>query len=268
MVDKGTQNFAVNYPGKCVVFNKEGKVQERYSDFHADYFFNDKLIQKGKQGAVKVVNAEDIELSILVKEVSSVDGYCLIQDYKGDFHFFTADLEKINKGEKLRRARYVGNGFITARSGSDVLLLSENMRKQLPKGAKVHGAFNSGYILVSSENESYYLNTSLENEFKRDYIDANPFKNGYAAVEEVSGWTIIDQKGFPKSLGAYSEIQPLGNNMFSTKKQALYGLYDSHGNQILPAEFQEINVLTNELIQGVREGTIFYFDRFGKPLNF
>ncbi|GEM_PF-2119202 len=269
LIDEETGDIAVNYIGKCEVLSADGKVIKRFSKFEADFFHNGFLIKKGKNSEIKTLTGETINFCFLIKEVEVFKGHgFLFKDYKNESHFYSSRLKQIGRDLHLRQARYVGNGFIQARVSGIPIILSEEKQLILAKGAKIHGDFCSGYLLLSEGLRYYYINANMENAFHRYYSDACPFKDDFASVKEKNGWTIIDKKGYPKSLGAYDKIDPVGNNLFVTKKQPLYGLFDAHGNEIIPVEFQEINVLNKNLIQCVKEGDIHYFDCSGKPILF
>ena len=65
----------------------------------------------------------------------------------------------------------------------------------------------------------------------------------------------------------FDEITAESPTIFSTPAQPVFGLYDAHGNELIPAEFQQLSFLRNDIIQGRKDGDIFYFNREGKPIT-
>ncbi len=268
LVDLATGNLAAVRAGKCIVFSPDGAVICRQK-MEPSVFHNNWLVQTGNGGKVVHVTEGDRTPAQLIKNCQVLDDYgFLVEDYKGKSRLFTSDFKPVNDTLELRRAKYLGEGIVTGRYGKNVVLLSGERLSLLGSEVRVEGHFNSGYLLVTStDSGACYLNTDFINAFRRLYKEAVPFRGGYAAVEEGDGWTIIDRKGNRKSLGSYEKITPVGNGMFLTDRQLLSGLYDSHGRELLPPVFQQINVLRPDLIQGIREGTIEYFDGTGRPVT-
>ncbi|MFT6243577.1 MAG: hypothetical protein ACJA0U_002634 [Salibacteraceae bacterium] len=93
------------------------------------------------------------------------------------------------------------------------------------------------------------------------------FLRGYTTIKEQKGWAIIDTRGCVKSVSTFNKITPRGQNVFETKRQPLYGLFDSHGNAIIPVEYEQINVLYGTIIQTIKNTEINYFDIHGNPID-
>jgi hypothetical protein len=268
LVDVTSGNIAIYNEGKCSVINPQGKTLKKYANFKPEVFHGGVLVAKGSGKTIENIHGEGIEVSYTIKNIEVMDGHgFLIEDRDRHFHVYTAGLKKLLPDSLLDRVNYVGEGYVMARSEKGMVLFSDAKVKWSRHRFYVQGTFNDGLILVKDGVESSFLDVNLENEFGRIYSAAMPFNNGYASVKGVEGWTIIDRRGYPKSLPAFDQIEPLGNNLFSTKKQAVYGLFDSHGNVLLPVEFQQINFLKEDLIQGVKQGEIFYFHRNGNPIE-
>lgn len=267
LVDEISGNIAIYDGVKCTVINPQGKTLEKYANFKPEVFHGGVLVAKGSGRRIEKVGGEGVEVSFTIKDIEVMgDHGFLLEDRGRHFHVYTADLKKLLPDSLLFRANYVGEGYVMARSENGRVFFSASKTKWDNHIFGVHGVYNDGLLLVEDGLQYSFLNINLENEFERNYRAAMPFSNGYAAVKGTEGWTIIDRRGYPKSLPAFDQIKPLGNNLFSTKKQAVYGLFDSHGNMLLPVEFQQINFLKEDLIQGIKEGEIFYFHRNGDPI--
>lgn len=269
LIDKMSQNIAVFSDSKCVVFSPKGKVLKRFTDLVPSVFHDNWLVELGNPGKLVHLDLGEKDVGHIIHSCEPLDGHgFLLDDLKGRYYFYDSGFNLLFGELNLRKARNVGDGCITAYADHQSLLMTTDTVRFFGEGLRVSSMFNSGFLLVETGDEGFcYYNSALENPFQRGFHNAHPFLNGIASVEEGDGWTLIDQKGERKSLGSYAEIKPLGNNLFSTSKQALYGLFDGHGRQILPVEFQEIHWLAPNLIQGIREGSIAYFDKYGKPVT-
>jgi hypothetical protein len=126
--------------------------------------------------------------------------------------------------------------------------------------------YQSGFLLTEANKKYQFINLEGENEFKRTYKEAKPFLAKYATVKEKDGWTIIDRQGNYQVLPGFDEITAESPTIFVTRAQPLFGLYDAHGNELISPEYQQLNFLRNDLIQGRKDGKIFYFDRSGAPI--
>jgi len=69
-------------------------------------------------------------------------------------------------------------------------------------------------------------------------------------------------------LPVFDELKSVGCNTFETNSQPLYGIYEASGTEVLPPIYQKITILSENVIQGIFEGEIQYFDRSGKQLKF
>ena len=193
-------------------------------------------------------------------------GY-LIHDTKKYSHYFTLNWQEKKFEFQLRRAKNVGEGRAACKTKKGLVLFGAGVDRLYPFVKSVKGVFSNGYLLMEESEKKYFVNTAGDNDFQRKFKDATPFGTNYATVQEQSGWTILDANGHYKTLPTYDKIEELGSNVFSTNKQALFGIYDSHGNVVVPVEFQKIIIINKNLIQGYKNGDILYFDHFGKEIR-
>ena len=127
--------------------------------------------------------------------------------------------------------------------------------------------WEEGIILVENKTGKYrfeFLNRSFENIMGKSFSNATKFKNGFASIVEDKSWTIIDKKGNQKSYPNYNPIENLSLNIFKTTEKINLGVVDSNSKIIIPIEFEKINFINQNIIQGIKEGKLFYFDYQGK----
>ncbi len=266
MVDPITGNYAVVQSDFATIFspNKEKIMRFAGSDF--EYFHNDYLISFEKQ--LHVVSAEKeliFDFTPTSIKVMGENGYFVTDDDKVG-HYFNANWEEIDLGVTLRRPKYVGEGLAISKTGKYTVLFGGDVFVKFPEDWSHDGTYENGFLLMRNKDSSQFVNTQGVNQFQRIYSDARPFNGKYATVKENDGWTLINGAGNFQILPGFDEISPLGTNVFSTKALPEYGLYDALGNELIPVQYNQLNFLRNGIIQGRKNGEIFYFDLSGKPI--
>jgi hypothetical protein len=268
LFDEVNSQFVVMKGDKVTVYDGSGQKVSKVSKIYPDYFFNGVLIELGSSGKMKAVKGEHQDLPIKVVDVQQMEGYgYLVWPHADTCLYYTSDWVRQEDFLSTKKVRYVGEGIVYTRVKNGTLFYSPE-RSRVLKTYRVNGNFEKeGFVLIQSGRKFYYLNSNLENPFDRKFSAASTFVNGYATVKEGKGWTIIDHKGRIKSIDNFDEIKPCGNNVFSTSPKSVYGLMDSHGNEILPSIYEQINLLYGSIIQAVKGTSIFYFDTKGNPIQ-
>lgn len=266
LVDLLTGNYAEIHANKAILHSPtEGRLASvkgtKFERYHNGF-----LIEMGKQ--LKVFSPEKelvFDFEPISLEVMDQNGY-LVEDKDKVTHYFDENWQEIEFEEPLGRVKYVGNGLALSRTRTHTLLFGGDLSVKLKANTRNVGMYESGFLLTEANRQYQFINLEGENEFKRTYKEAKPFIAKYATVKEKDGWTIIDRKGNYQVLPGFDEISAESPTIFATRAQPLLGLYDAHGNELIPAEYQQLNFLRNDLIQGRKDGNIFYFDRSGKPI--
>lgn len=268
LVDREKDHIALVKNEKCKVYAADGTAVGKVNAIDAQLFHNGWLMTVGVEAKAKNLAGELVDFPEITRNIEGMDGYgFLVEDLKGRFYYYDPEFTLRSDSLNLRHARYLGSGCISANCDRQTLLMTAEHKAWLPGGTRAVGRFESGRLLMKlGDDQHYFLDEQLENPFRRVFSKAHPFIGPYASVEEGDGWTIIDQSGARKSLGSYEELLPIGNGLFSSTRQPLFGLFDSKGNTILPVEFQEIQVINSNLIKAVREGHIEYYDRQGNEV--
>lgn len=70
------------------------------------------------------------------------------------------------------------------------------------------------------------------------------------------------QKAYP----SFEKISQLGNGLFETPKKSIYGVVDGNGKEIVPCDFEKIEILPTGIIKVIKQGEIGYFNRNGMPI--
>lgn len=266
LVDSITGSYAVISDGKATVYSSDQRKLGKFSGMEFEHFHNGYLIDFGK--TLRVFSPEnEYNFDFEPKEIELMgkNGYLVI-DSKKVGHYFSEDWTEVTFPEPLSRAKTVGEGLAFARFGNYSMLFGGDLVVKFEGGTRYEGDYENGFLLLTYGREYRFVDVNGINQFKRTFTEAEPFSGNYATVEEKDGWTIIDGQGHFQILPGFDKITPLSKTLFSTSAQPVYGLFDAHGNELIPTEFQQLNFLRNDIIQGRKNGAIFYFDRAGKAI--
>lgn len=267
LVDPATGNYAHVDGSKVTVYDQNQIKLEKYKKIIPDVFENNVLIQTGRQSKyVSLVELRD-SLPEKITEVLVLDGSGYLLVCSDESYYFDSNWKALNGGLPFERAKYLGEGVISAKGDTSNILFSPFNIEHFERGTRF-GKFNQGILLVEGQTKQWFINKDFETLFNRKFEFATEFQGDYAAVQEKSGWTIIDKNGYPKSLSSYHQIKVLGNNLFSTERRSLVGLISASGAEIVPVEYERITILQNGIVQGVKDGTIYYFSADGIPIPY
>lgn len=267
LVDSISGNYALIKNEKTKVYSSSGEKIAKYKSFVPAIFLNNVLIQM--KGTTKVFFLNELTVAF-PKEITGIqeaDGQGYLIESRDSTFYFDKEWNILNDGVPFVRALYYGQGFVGARVDSGMILFSPNTYRLFDNSVKFR-SFSEGRMLLSVSTEKWFINTDLEDLFNRKFKNALPFKGNFAPVQVEEGWTIIDKNGFQKSFGSYDKITAEGNNIFSTRRNPLYGLFDSTGKEIIPVQYERITILRQGVIQTVKEGAIYYFDFNGNSIDY
>ncbi|MCJ8290491.1 MAG: WG repeat-containing protein [Crocinitomicaceae bacterium] len=267
LVDSVSGNYAVISESKATIYSSTQRKLGRFNGMKFEHFHNGYLIEFGK--TLRVLNLENeftFDFEPRELEVMGENGYLVIDSDKMG-HYFNQGWDEITFDQPLSRVKFVGEGLALSRSRKSTLLFGGDVEVKFSAGHKSIGGFRNGFLLLEYGKECKFVDVNGVNQFKRIFDDAEPFSGRYASVKEKDGWTIIDGDGYFQVLPGFDKITPLTKTIFSTPSQPVFGLFDAHGNELIPVEFQQLNFLRNGIVQGRKNGKIFYFDRNGESIS-
>lgn len=267
LVDSISGNYAVITDGKAIMYSSSQRKLGKFKGTKFKHFHDSYLIEFGKKLKVRSVEHK-FTFDFEPKEfnVMGENGYLVIDSDKIG-HYFNRNWKEITFDEPLTRTKIVGEGLALARMRNGTLLFGGDVEVKFKSGSRNNGTFRNGFLLMEYNKEYQFVDVNGINQFKRNFDVAEPFLGKYATVKEKDGWTIIDGKGHFQILPGFDKITPLSQTIFSTSAQPLFGLFDAHGNELIPIEFQQLNFLRNDIIQGRKNGNIFYFNRNGESIS-
>lgn len=193
-------------------------------------------------------------------------GYFSINDFENHISVYLNSISTKVFEVNARRIREIGCGIFSYYSKEGIVILNKNTQKTIGLNAQIVSDFKDGFCLIQEGKEYYFLNEKFENPFNRKFIGAQPFQGEYASIKVRGGWTVIDVKGKQKSYPSFNAITQKGNKLFETNQKPTYGLYDNHGNMILPEIFEKIEFISGSIIKVYKTGEIGYYSITGKPI--
>lgn len=268
LIDSISGNYAVVQLDKAIMYNSVGDKIGKVSGTKLDHFYNGRILDFSKQ--MRILGGEEEQLfDFQAKSIEHLGkNGCLIIDSEKNGHYFDAEWNEVTFESTLNRAEDVGEGLSISRGSTETLLFGGGLEVKFEGRWKNIGRYTNGFLLLVNGKEYQFVDVNGINQFKRIFDDAEPFSGELAAVKETDGWTLIDGNGHFRILPSFGRITPHTQTLFSTPGQVVHGLFDSHGNELIPVEFQQLNFLRNNIIQGRKNGEIFYFDVKGVPIEF
>ncbi|MDG1334369.1 MAG: PRC-barrel domain-containing protein [Crocinitomicaceae bacterium] len=267
LVDSITASYAEIKDTKATTYSSTNEKIGKFKGTKFKHFHNGYLIEFGKTLRVLAPDQE-FTFDFQPKEFHPMgENGQLIIDSDKIGHYFDAEWNEVSVGGPLTRAKVVGEGLAISRSRGRTILFGGDVKVVFKEGPRAIETFKNGFLLLQYMGNFEFVDVKGINQFKRSFKDAMPFIGKYATVKEKDGWTIIDGEGHFQILPNFDKITPLSSTLFETTMQPVYGLFDGHGNELIPAEYQQLNFLRNNIIQGRKEGDIFYFDLNGSPIS-
>ena len=135
----------------------------------------------------------------------------------------------------------------------------------------VTGLFEAGKILVSKNNESFYINTKGE-KVSPDY-KAPPYKfppyyaYGVTAVKIWDQWFFYNERGDAITEARYSDVIAFNDGMAAVKLKEKWGFMDVTGKEVIAPQYDEIAALfENGVAFVIKNGKPFAIDKTGNPI--
>lgn len=209
--------------------------------------------------------------SIDLKDVKDVDflpdGFIWVKGGSSDRLFHKG--KELQMNVDIRKVVFIGNNsvFVRAGSASNMLVNSKGEKYQL-ENARPIGEYASGQLLIMNQKMYYYLNEDFEQSITQNFSNAEPFTKSYAAAETEFGWTVIDSSGKHQFFGRLEQIHQSFDRIYMYKSKYTYGLIGASGLTIIAPEYDELNMLSNGVIQLWKMGEVFYTDYAGNPIQF
>lgn len=263
--DAFSSSLLVEKKGKIEQYNNLGIRQKKFKLQHLE---PNSTVYAGLIFSRGYIQSMDTSLA-LGKEYSFElysDGYFAIKDAQEQISVYQRSFENKVLQVNARKLKEVGKGIFSYYSSDGIVLVQEGVSKNLGFNAQIVSGFQDGFCLIKEGRDYYFLNEQFENPFNRKFVDAKPFQGEFAAIKVKSGWTIIDAQGKQKSFPSFNTINQKGKGLFESDKKSTYGLYDNNGNELLPAIYEKIECITEELIKVYKVGEIGYYKLNGQAI--
>jgi len=263
-VDPFTNQFAVIVNGKVSIYNHLGERILKFSqpDQSAILAFQNGLLVS-KESIFNATTKFEIPKNSKIDLLDS--GFIAVYDGITSIVFFNSLSAPVME-QSGKNCRYLGEDVFSFNTKKGILLRNNDVSILLGSNSIIKSHFNDGMCLVQVNKEYIFYTSDLKNAFNRSFIDAMPFFNQMCTVRDKEGWTIMDHNGILKSYPSFNKIIQVSRNLFETIEKTTYGLYDSHGKELIPPIYEKITIVTPEIIQVIKNGEIGYLSINGNAL--
>lgn len=263
-IDPITNTIALIKNNKIQLFDQNGnlvetiksKFTDHISDYYAGCFFSPSHIQSTSK---TLLLSKDISYKLFE------NGYFAVFSIDNQVDMYKNGLEKVFSCT-TKRITEIGNGIFAYQTREGLIIRNDNHEKHFPILTTVEQKFSDGFCLLRANKVVFYIDTLFENPFYRTFLDATSFKNGNTTVKLASGWTILNKSGDLMSYPSFDKINQLGYGLFETPKKAIYGVIDGNGQEIVPCQYEKVEVLSMGIIKVIKQGEIGYFNLNGEPV--
>lgn len=218
--------------------------------------------------------AYDLERSSVIAVSTYSSGYCAVQYKSGYWGFVSTRGTTVASGSYVKVAPFTstGLGVVQLQNGKVALIDATGKQVSLsPDGMEVEDclALLSGKMAVKYDGKYHYCDSSFKELFGAfDY--AGSFYGGVAAVMNGSKWAIIDENGDHVTDFIFDDIKmddkgiSFRNDRAFAKRNGVYILIDSKGNQIGTNTWQDADAFNSDMLAAVmNEGKWGFVDSDG-----
>lgn len=261
-IDKFTSQFAVSSKNKISIYDNNGKLVSKFKQLTLSpiiLFQNGLFISKD----CLFNETDSLNISKEAKIIYLENGYLGIENGNSSTKVYSNSIKENFLLLDGKNCKYLGENVFCFTNKKGLFLKNKEKELKIGTYAKVVGSFKDGFCLVTYKDASYFYTPELKIAFNRSFEDATSFNNHFATIKEKEGWTIIDQMGILQSIPNFNRIEQLTKNIFETTNKSTYGLYDMHGNEIVAPIYERITIITQDIIQVMKNGEIGYFNAKG-----
>lgn len=269
LIDPVSGKIAHLYNNRVIVYSAAGKKTTKLKDLKPMAFHNNAFLVKGK--TLQII---DLERKVL-GEVDDMEGtllfpnnwFCIKSDKRGWLLFNEQWKEVQPRTLPIRHIRYHGESTFSFwdKSVRYTLVNYEN-NTQLGGLFSIEGNITEGSLLVKEPSNAYFVDAKMEPINRFHYLDATPYENGYAAVRDSRGWTLVGRDSKPVTYPSFPPISSKGPNLYACQKQTVYGLYNSQGKQLIPNNNERLTFVKPTIVQCISMGEVFYYTNTGQKL--
>ena len=269
LIDTIGNYLAVLQKGKTIIYKGSIRLHQ-IKKFEPTHFIAGKLLINSKDSCViHSISGEIEQILPSVKSIETLeDGSILLETVEKTNVLFDANWNRILPEErKFRGLRNLGPALYAYTIDGGKLVLYNDSTKYADSSYQISsGKMIQDRLLVMKNKRYCYVNSAFKPTTKRTFRQAISFSGNYAAVSDQRGWTLIDHHCNSLTYPNYGAITAINSQLFNTRRLSFYGLYDTHGNLIIPVEYEQINFLPHGIIQCVKNGELYYFRKDGTNL--
>jgi hypothetical protein len=192
---------------------------------------------------------------------SSPDLFILYNKSREELIYSNAWNELGSKHAKKKKIQFITNDILGFRSIGNNYLMNVKTGNTI-NVVEYDEGFSEGTILIQEtgydrQPRYSYIDEKLDPIFNQKFLDAKPFKNGWAAVRYETGWTLINKAGELKFVPMLNQIELLTDNILEINQGKLYGVMSHSGRTIFPVAFDYLEINHN-LVRMHRKNELMY----------
>lgn len=142
----------------------------------------------------------------------------------------------------------------------EVALMDANGRISIPFGTYTDVFFAKDDVIRIQKGKKYgYVDRKLKTIAAAEYDKAIDFENNAAVVSKAGMAQLINRSGKALFTLKDGSIEKQDSSLYKTTLNGLSGLINSKGEVLLPAEFTELEPMGNNLWSGIKGNTLYLY---------
>jgi hypothetical protein len=220
--------------------------------------FKDNLIGvkfKGKYGIItrnefwKVTPQNNrIQLINAERYFEYTDNQTILKSMDGIVHYFTTNELKLSGSNLIENVAHGGVWTIN--------LNGQIIHREYPAAQAADKIFPSseGYRMIIRNNRAGFIDELGRLRIANRYEDAQPFREGLAAVRILGKWGFINKEDKVVINPTFDEVTQFRNGLCIVKQAGKYGMIDPTGLRILECRYDELEILGSNRVLITQNG--------------
>lgn len=136
----------------------------------------------------------------------------------------------------------------------------------LPKHNQIIDNHQGICLIRNSYSNYHFLSEDLRRLTAQSFTQAHPFLNGVAPVKHGSAWGLLNAQGLFTLSPKYQNMHPVHEGHARVELLARIGVANTDGKIIIPAEYEYIQYMGNNIFRVENGNTVEYLDSKGRFL--
>ncbi|MDQ3190372.1 MAG: WG repeat-containing protein [Bacteroidota bacterium] len=178
----------------------------------------------------------------------------------------------INKNNKIQiepqfnSAEQFVNGRAIVKLKNHYGLIDTTGKYILDASYDIINPFGENKTLVKKGNLYYFMDRDGQPVFDNYFHNATSFQGLYTTVANFYGWGLMDENGILQTSYNYAKLIPINDGYFSYSLNSTQGIMDLKGNEVLPMEYERIQMISKNIFLIEENNRIGYLKTDGQWL--